>query len=87
VCVCVLFRCGSCTCSVHTSHASPFLHAPVFSAVATMLGDMLYKGFIAQWTDAKGTFVFHPFKSLMDVVDVVECIMLQGRLSTRNDGS
>jgi len=31
VCVCVLFRCGSHTCSVHTSHASPFLHAPVFS--------------------------------------------------------
>jgi len=24
-CVCVLFRCGSRTCSVHTSHASPFL--------------------------------------------------------------
>jgi len=31
VCVCVLFRCGSRTCSVHVSHAPPFPHAPVFS--------------------------------------------------------
>jgi len=27
----VLFRCGSRTCSVHASHASPFPRAPVFS--------------------------------------------------------
>jgi len=33
VCVCVLFRCGSCTCSVHVLHASPFPRAPVFSQV------------------------------------------------------
>ena len=29
--MCVLFRCGSCTCSVHMSHASPFPCAPVMS--------------------------------------------------------
>ena len=31
-CVCVLFRCGSHTCSVHTSHTSPFPRALVFSS-------------------------------------------------------
>ena len=30
-CVCVLFRCGSRTCSVHASHAPLFPRAPVFS--------------------------------------------------------
>jgi len=37
VCVCVLFRCGSCTCSVHASHAPPFPRAPVFSVFGCTL--------------------------------------------------
>ena len=36
-CVCVLFRCGSRTCSVHASHTSPFPRAPVFSVVVGSL--------------------------------------------------
>jgi len=43
VCVCVLFRCGSRTCSVHALHASPFPRAPVFSMGFPCLQDLYMK--------------------------------------------
>jgi len=67
VCVCVLFRCGSCTCSVCVLHNFPFPHVTVFSALRKVKELQSFLGFanFYQWFINNYSWITKPLNSLL----------------------